>query len=359
MKLRFALLAFPVVVMATLPGRLAGADAAPSAVAIERLAWGSLSLYSENDKYFAGTDRRYTNGLKISGLTANLRSFESPHLPGPVRWLAQRLSRFVQRDEVPKVGLSLGQNIYTPENTETTAPQPGDRPYAAWLYTGVSFHNYRPSINAYGDRRIPRLDILEINLGVVGPWALGRQIQNGFHDLIGVEHAEGWDNQLKNEPGLNLIFERKWRFRTGDLESDWALEVIPHVGFCLGNVNTQANAGLEVRAGFRLPVDFGTSLIRPTGDSNPLLPVLVQCLRFCRRRRAGRCPRHHPRWQHLPRRTLHLTRKLGDRYRLRVRFRRATLASGLYASLPDQGVRIAAGRSGVRLAQHERVLLNP
>ena len=270
MKLRSALLAVPVVLLAIFPGRLAGSDTAPTPIAVERLAWGSLALYSENDKYFAGTDRRYTNGLKISGLTANLRSFESPHLPGPVRWLAQRLSRFVQRDEVPKVGLSLGQNIYTPENTETTAPQPGDRPYAAWLYTGVSFHNYRPSINAYGDRRIPRLDILEINLCVVGPWALGRQIQNGFHDLIGVEHAEGWDNQLKNEPGLNLIFERKWRFRTGDLESDWALEVIPHVGFCLGNVNTQANAGLEVRAGFRLPLDFGTSLIRPTGDSNPL-----------------------------------------------------------------------------------------
>ncbi|MBL9208687.1 MAG: lipid A deacylase LpxR family protein [Opitutaceae bacterium] len=246
------------------------ADASSIPLSIERLSWGSLTLYSENDKYFAGTDRRYTNGLKISGLTANLRSFESQQLPTPVRLLAKSLSRFVKRDEVPKIGLSLGQNIYTPEDTETTLPQPLDRPYAAWLYVGVSFHNYRPSINEYGDRRIPRLDILEINLGMVGPWALGRQIQNGFHDLIGVAHAKGWDNQLKNEPGLNIIFERKWRLRTGDLESDWAIEAIPRVGFCLGNVNTLANAGLEIRGGFRLPLDFGTSLIRPTGDSNPL-----------------------------------------------------------------------------------------
>jgi len=249
---------------------LQGRAAPEEPISVERLAWGSFTLYSENDKYFAGTDRRYTNGLKISGLTTNLRSFDTPRSPPAVRWLARRLGRFVERDEIPKLGLSLGQNIYTPENTQITTPQPFDRPYAAWLYTGVSFHNYRLPINAHGDRRIPRLDILELNFGVVGPWALGREIQNGFHDLIGVEHADGWDNQIKNEPGLNIIFERKWRFRTGDLESAWAVEAIPHVGISLGNVFTQANAGVEVRAGYRLPVDFGTSLIRPTGDSNPI-----------------------------------------------------------------------------------------
>jgi hypothetical protein len=44
--------------------------------------------------------------------------------------------------------------------------------------------------------------------------------------------------------------------------------LIPRAGFSLGNVFTYANAGVELRAGYRLPADFGTSLIRAVGDSN-------------------------------------------------------------------------------------------
>ncbi len=44
--------------------------------------------------------------------------------------------------------------------------------------------------------------------------------------------------------------------------------MIPHAGFSLGNVSTYANTGFEVRSGYRLPADFGSNLIRPSGDSN-------------------------------------------------------------------------------------------
>jgi lipid A 3-O-deacylase len=255
----------------------AGAEPAPASTSasavvpeVVRLRWGSYSLYVENDMFFAGTDRRYTNGVKLTALASNLRRFTGPEVPAPARWISQRLSRFVARDEIPKLGLAIGHNIYTPENTQLTTYQPDDRPYSAWLYGGVSFQNYRPPIDAYGDARTPRLDILEVNAGMVGPWALGEEIQNNYHRLVGVRTAKGWQHQIKNEPGLNLIFERKWRYRTGDLlGTTWAADFIPHAGFSLGNVFTYANAGFEVRLGYRLPGDFGTNLIRPTGDSNP------------------------------------------------------------------------------------------
>ena len=38
----------------------------PDALSPTRLRFGSVSLYSENDKYFAGTDEHYTNGFKFS-----------------------------------------------------------------------------------------------------------------------------------------------------------------------------------------------------------------------------------------------------------------------------------------------------
>ncbi len=242
-------------------------DAATPPVVHERLRFGSLSLYTENDKYFAGTDRNYTNGLKLSALSTDLRSFTDDAVPAPIRSLSRLLGTLAPPDQPHKLGLSLGQNIYTPEDTQTTVYQPTDRPYAAWLYLGVAFQIYRPPAAPDGTAR---LDVFEITGGVVGPAALGREIQNGFHELIDVAEAEGWDNQLRNEPGLNLVHERKYRFSTSGARTGFGADFIPHAGVSLGNIFTYANAGFEVRAGYRLPSDFGSNLIRPSGDSNGL-----------------------------------------------------------------------------------------
>jgi hypothetical protein len=233
----------------------------------EPLRFGSFTLYTENDKYFAGTDRHYTNGLKFSALSTDLRSFTDDSVPAPVRGLSRMLGGLLSPEKPYKFGLSLGQNIYTPEDTQSTAYQPDDRPYAAWLYLGVAFHVYHPPAEVGGT---VRLDVFEITAGVVGPAALGREVQNGFHRFIDVETAKGWDHQIHNEPGLNLVYERKYRFSTAHARTGWGADFIPHAGLSVGNVATYGNAGFEVRTGFRIPPDFGSNLIRPSGDSNGL-----------------------------------------------------------------------------------------
>jgi hypothetical protein len=235
----------------------------------ERLRFGSVTVYSENDKYFAGTDQHYTNGFKLSILSADLTNFTSDPVPAVVQQVARLLDRLVPPGRECKLGLSLGQNIYTPVNTSTTAPLPNDRPYAAWLYGSAAFQVFQPArVFATGLRGVARLDTLEVSAGLVGPGALGRQVQNGFHDLIGVAHANGWANQIHNEPGLAIALERKWRFSTARVRSGWGADFIPHVGATVGNIFTFASLGAEVRAGWQLPADFGTNLIRPSGDSN-------------------------------------------------------------------------------------------
>jgi hypothetical protein len=231
--------------------------------------FGSISLYTENDKYFAGTDRNYTNGFKLSALSTNLRSFRDRDVPGLLRTIADQIDGFIEPDRRPKLGLSLGQSIYTPTDIAIAEYQPDDRPYAAWLYVGAAFHNYRPERTRDDGSRSPaRADVFEVNLGMVGPAALGRQVQNAVHELLGIATAQGWEHQIHNEPGLNLIYESKWRFSTTAARDRWGADVLPYWGVCLGNVFTYANVGAEVRWGYRLPDDFGTSLIRPTGDSN-------------------------------------------------------------------------------------------
>ncbi len=247
--------------------RSAGAET-PAVQTDDRLHFGSFTVYTENDKYFAGTDEHYTNGLKLSALSTDLRSFTDDSVPAPVRWLARGLGTFVSPDLPYKLGLSFGQNIYTPTDIHTATPNPADRPYAAWLYLGAAFQIYHPPAETGGTAR---LDVFEITGGLVGPDALGRQAQNGFHDIIGARHAEGWSHQIHNEPGLNLVYERKYRFSTDRARDDWGADLISHTGLSLGNVFTYANAGAEVRAGYCLPADFGSNLILPSGDSNALV----------------------------------------------------------------------------------------
>ena len=50
-----------------------------------------------------------------------------------------------------------------------------------------------------------------LSVGVVGPSALGEFTQNAWHDVIHVPHANGWANQLHDEPGLQLSWERRYR----------------------------------------------------------------------------------------------------------------------------------------------------
>ncbi|MBE9572944.1 MAG: lipid A deacylase LpxR family protein, partial [Proteobacteria bacterium] len=127
-----------------------------------------------------------------------------------------------------------------------------------WAYFGIAFHSKN-------DRR---LDSMEIQLGIVGPESFGEQTQKFVHELRSSQSPNGWDNQIKNEPGLAVVYERKWRLLYSGTVGKSGLDLIPHLGGALGNVYTYANAGMEARIGWNIPRDFGTSLIRPAGESN-------------------------------------------------------------------------------------------
>ncbi|HKB55951.1 MAG TPA: lipid A deacylase LpxR family protein [Lacunisphaera sp.] len=245
-----------------LAGHALAAEPAPASVK-HPARWRDLfrtsafSIVSENDKYFAGTDRHYTNGLKLSFL-GETRVDESPALLQKIVEFVPTLNNETARRQTYKVGVSLGHNTYTPGDTDTTAPIPDDRPYAGWLYGALTFQAQSD------DARLLR--VVELSLGIVGPSALGRQVQNNFHHLINVARANGWTNQLHDEPGLILSWER--RYRVGRIalpipgfESDF----IARGGVSLGNIRTNVAAGFAVRVGWRLPPDFGADLIRPAG----------------------------------------------------------------------------------------------
>lgn len=199
----------------------------------------------END-VLSGTDRHYTNGLRAVWLSSE---------GGTPEW-ALRLADAVPlfpAGAVRRYGLSLGHSIFTPFDTESREPLPDQRPYAGWLYGGIGF------VSDTGQR----LDYLELQVGIVGPSAGGEMVQNEWHSLIGVKEARGWRNQLKDEPALQLAYERKVRAWRTVTTNGFSADITPHVGVMLGNVMTSAAAGATVRFGMDLPQDYGPPRIRP------------------------------------------------------------------------------------------------
>ena len=87
--------------------------------------------------------------------------------------------------------------------------------------------------------------------------------------MIGVALPLGWDHQLRTEPIANAVYERRWRVRTWGSVDRWNGDALLVGGAMLGNVLTQTYAQLQVRAGWRTPHDFGTSLIRGMGALPP------------------------------------------------------------------------------------------
>jgi len=215
---------------------------------------GTYMLQIENDR-LADTDRHYTHGTRLAWV-----SDKADDGPGWVKDILERLYPLATL-RFGRAGLALGQNIYTPEDTGARHLVTNDRPYAGWLYAGLSAH--AETTHSVGGLELETLDSVELDIGVVGPAALGAEVQNNFHDLIDVSRSKGWAHQLENEPGLMLVFDRRWRpdpVRVGGLEAD----ILPGFGGSLGNVMTFGRVGGILRLGQDLAVDYGPPLIRPS-----------------------------------------------------------------------------------------------
>ena len=205
-----------------------------------------FNLYFEND-IFDKTDKGYTNGVKFSAIyrvnSERYPFFKTPFVYDPSK------NQFIT--------FSLGQDIYTPEDTQRNPPNPDDVPYSGWLYVGMNWHQ------ADADNS----DSFEVQVGVVGPAAMGEQVQNGIHAKTGSDIANGWDYQLANEPGLIISYEHRWRHLSDELFWGINADTIPFAGFGIGNVKTYADAGASLRFGWNIPHDFGKSVTHPAQEA--------------------------------------------------------------------------------------------
>ena len=202
----------------------------------------AFSLRFENDS-FGDTDENYTNGMSLAlaltgggvlGGVWNL--FDAPE--------GRRFATY-----------ELGQLIFTPSNLNLPDPDPLDRPYAGFLYLGISTYlQHEESLHG-----------LKLFAGVVGPASLAEAVQRATHRLIGSTLPKGWDYQLRNEPVVNLLYEYRRKISLTSRDAAVGVELIPMGGAMLGNFLIQAQTEMQVRIGYQLPNDFGTTTLRGIG----------------------------------------------------------------------------------------------
>ncbi len=218
--------------------------------------YGRLTLIEENDGLLPDKwDRHYTQGAMLAYLSPTLDpgTFADAFYDrlGGVVPILQRGPGITR-----KFDAVVGQSIFTPVRYHDAVPDPRDRPFAGWLYTGGSL------LQESGGTVLENFEVLA---GVIGPYSLAEDAQEWFHSAAGFNNRgldQGWNHQLRNEPGFAVSYDRHWKaFRAsyGWIDAD----VIPEAGVTVGNVLTDAEAGVQVRVGHNLGADYGIPRIRP------------------------------------------------------------------------------------------------
>jgi len=145
-----------------------------------------IGVQTDNDSYLLqGSDRYYTDGFYAYYRHA-LSTDGNDNLKNKI------------------LGFEFGQKIFNPQ-AGSVADFYGkdqaylvDRPFAAYLYVGSTLNFlYSNESNLK----------LSAQVGVVGPDAYGKQVQDWVHSTFGFYHPSGWEYQIKNDPEINLSAE--------------------------------------------------------------------------------------------------------------------------------------------------------
>lgn len=192
-----------------------------------------ISLSVENDLIGGGTDQFYTSGVRLTYYNVGMDS------PNAIDTLDKLLPMF-SINNTTSTYFTLGQNIYTPEDITIAELQEDDRPYAGFLYGSIGLSTFEGN----------HIDDLELTLGIVGPKAFGEDIQTFVHENISNSPTpEGWDHQLKFEPGVILSWQRRWPAALALDAGDYRLAFEPNINASVGNIYTYGGAGVMLSFG--------------------------------------------------------------------------------------------------------------
>ncbi len=210
------------------------ADDGATQVVNEKNRLAGSQLNWDNDAWvFGHTDRWYTNGTRFSWTyVANDPESTLGRMGKAIGQYALGVSG------TPTLTYTLGQTMYTPRDITVAAPQPNDRPWAAFLYMGITgSHNDREGSFSTAD----------LKLGYTGTGAQGEFVQQTVHRVIASPQPAGWANQLNPRLGVQMSYARVHLLGQDLLKDTVGLQF--GWGGAAGTLRTYANANATIVIG--------------------------------------------------------------------------------------------------------------
>jgi lipid A 3-O-deacylase len=195
----------------------------------------SFTLSFDNDGFVfwdppsRRADYYYTHGMRLEALLARTppwvdRAVCDAAAPGP--------------EACVLTSLSLGHQIYTPENVFSSDPPVDDHPYGGFLYAEFAGEWIETDTRTR----------VGLQIGVTGTPSLGQAAHQGFHRWLDKAEPTGWEHQIPFEIAFALSAHRTGIW--SPLPATWPLSVavLPRWGGTLGTLRTSGDAGLALRA---------------------------------------------------------------------------------------------------------------
>jgi hypothetical protein len=139
--------------------------------------------------------------------------------------------------------ITVGQAIYTPAFLFSDEPDPGDRPYAGWLYLRAT------SARVSGGS----LASLGLELGVTGKPSLAGPLHRWFHRSLGKHEPQGWDHQIPFELAFALQYEASQAVPILEDQHGVSIHLQPRGSLSVGTVRTGAVGGGAILFGWNAP----------------------------------------------------------------------------------------------------------
>lgn len=151
-------------------------------------------------------------------------------------------------------GWSFGSTMYTPDDIQAEIDEilPTDRPFA-----GYTYFSYSGSKQYVDDA----FTYYELQMGVIGPAALGLVQQSLIHEIID-DDIPSWSGQISNDIALQAIYEHRFatpsflKIEKNKWENTRYFDAQPYVKAEVGTVFNRVTAGLAMRFSFFDLVDM-------------------------------------------------------------------------------------------------------
>ena len=212
----------------------------------------SYFRFNYDNDLFAGQDKNYTQGYSFELVTPFI-------LKNPINKLFLSFE-----NDVRKAGLVFEHIGFTPDRYEKLEIQEGDRPFASV----AMLKSFSTSTDIESKQRLSS----HVSFGIMGPAAIGKEIQTGIHSVTGGRVPLGWVNQIENHLVLNYgVDYEKELIRVNDNFGLYA-----NTSVKIGNLFTNASLGFNTTFGI-INDPYGgnnTQKVRLYGYIQPLITMV-------------------------------------------------------------------------------------